>query len=60
MSAPYDAPDDGDNRQPDEGCQFCSVLDDEMSDACEGCRHNPEYKAKLRKAAEYVEDGGVF
>lgn len=32
MGAPYD-----DNRQPDEGCAFCSVLDDEMPDACEGC-----------------------
>jgi len=37
MSAPYD-----DNRQPDAGCQFCSVLDDERPDACEGCRHEGE------------------
>lgn len=54
MSAPYD-----DNRQPDAGCQFCSVLDDEMPDACEGCPHerpsdiDPEYEAALA-------DGAVF
>ena len=28
------------NYQPDAGCSFCSVLDDEMPDACEGCKHD--------------------
>lgn len=36
MSAPYE----DDNRRPVEGCQFCSVLDDDMPAACEGCRYS--------------------
>ena len=27
------------NLAPDEGCEFCAVIDDEMPDACEGCKH---------------------
>ena len=30
------------NYQPDAGCNYCTVLDDEMPDACEGCKHDPD------------------
>lgn len=34
MSEPW-----GDNSRPDSGCGFCTVLDDERPDACDGCQH---------------------
>jgi len=31
------------NKAPDEGCAFCSVLDDERPDECVGCPHSEDY-----------------
>ena len=40
MSEPYH----DEQRQPDAGCTFCSVTDDEMPDACMGCQHEAKPK----------------
>lgn len=37
MSEPW-----GDNRMPEEGCEFCSVLDDDRPDVCWECPHDPD------------------
>jgi hypothetical protein len=41
-SRDIDELDETPNKAPDEGCGFCSVLDDERPDECVGCPHSDD------------------